>query len=327
MKILYLAYSIPKPNLPQSMFIYNRIKELVNQKVDIVPVTASNLYSNYLSKKNLFLILKYWGRDYNLINMGLDLDLKVINLKKIELPHYYFNLLFYNNISRIKNIYFSNKCNLIHAHFVKEGMYAYWLKKKFNIPYVLTAHAYDITIVPHRSKRLHSITLKVLENSEKTIFVSNDILDKARELGYSANNSVIIRNGYELKNFHFIPTIAKKKDLKIIGFVGRLTKVKRADYLPEILKNVRERFGNVKLYIVGEGSQKSKIYSKLKKYKVQLYQVKTNKEYDAITLEIETSEQAVEEKGFKSLELEEAIAALEEDIKAIIQNFSLQGIL
>ncbi len=59
------------------------------------------------------------------------------------------------------------------------------------------------------------------------------------------------------------------------------------------------------------------LQEKLKKYKVQLYQVKTNKEYDAITLEIETSQQAIEEKGFKSLELEETAATLEEEIKAI----------
>lgn len=65
--------------------------------------------------------------------------------------------------------------------------------------------------------------------------------------------------------------------------------------------------------------------TKLKKYKVQLYEVKTNKEYDAITVEIETSEQAVEEKGFKSLELEEAISALDEDIKAIGEKLKEQN--
>ena len=53
----------------------------------------------------------------------------------------------------------------------------------------------------------------------------------------------------------------------------------------------------------------------LKKYKVQLYQVKTNKEYDAITLEIETSEKSKEEKEFRSLELEEAAGRLADEIK------------
>jgi predicted nucleic acid-binding Zn-ribbon protein len=67
------------------------------------------------------------------------------------------------------------------------------------------------------------------------------------------------------------------------------------------------------------------LQTKLKKYKVQLYEVKTNKEYDAITLEIETSEQAIEEKGYKSLELEEAISVLDEEIKNITEKLSEQS--
>ena len=57
------------------------------------------------------------------------------------------------------------------------------------------------------------------------------------------------------------------------------------------------------------------LQEQLKKYKVQLYQVKTNKEYDAITVEIETSEKSKDEKGFRSLELEDAISELEKEIK------------
>ena len=79
MRILYFSYCIPKPILPEGTFIYNRIKELVNQKIDIVPVTSSNLFSTYLSRKNLFLILKYWGREYNFKDIDLDLD--ITNLK------------------------------------------------------------------------------------------------------------------------------------------------------------------------------------------------------------------------------------------------------
>ena len=57
----------------------------------------------------------------------------------------------------------------------------------------------------------------------------------------------------------------------------------------------------------------------LKKYKVQLYQVKTNKEYDAITLEIETSEKSIDEKEFRSLELEETNTHLADEIKQMQQ--------
>ncbi|MBN1482671.1 hypothetical protein EH223_11810 [candidate division KSB1 bacterium] len=56
---------------------------------------------------------------------------------------------------------------------------------------------------------------------------------------------------------------------------------------------------------------------KLKKYKVQLYQVKTNKEYDAITLEIETTEQKIDELEYKILEFEEAQNKLKGEISNI----------
>ncbi len=82
MRILYFSYCIPKPILPEGTFIYNRIKELVNQKIDIVPVTSSNLFSTYFSQKNPFLILKYLGRKYNFRDIDLELDLDITNLKK-----------------------------------------------------------------------------------------------------------------------------------------------------------------------------------------------------------------------------------------------------
>jgi len=69
----------------------------------------------------------------------------------------------------------------------------------------------------------------------------------------------------------------------------------------------------------------SLLQEKLKKYKVQLYQVKTNKEYDAITVEIETSEQAIDEKGYKSLELEEAAAGFDEEIKSYKERLNEQN--
>lgn len=58
---------------------------------------------------------------------------------------------------------------------------------------------------------------------------------------------------------------------------------------------------------------------KLKKYQEQIYSVKTNKEYDAITAEIETLEKQLEErelKGVESLEKEDNLTA-EIDLLAI----------
>ncbi|RPH95583.1 MAG: hypothetical protein EHM72_14915 [Calditrichaeota bacterium] len=58
---------------------------------------------------------------------------------------------------------------------------------------------------------------------------------------------------------------------------------------------------------------------RLKKYRVQLYAVKTNKEYDAMTSEIETAEKKVDDLKFRKLELEELIEQVEGEIQTLTE--------
>ena len=55
----------------------------------------------------------------------------------------------------------------------------------------------------------------------------------------------------------------------------------------------------------------------LAKYREQLYRVTTNKEYDAITSEIENAEKIVDEKEFRLLELEEFEETLQKELSDI----------
>lgn len=52
---------------------------------------------------------------------------------------------------------------------------------------------------------------------------------------------------------------------------------------------------------------------KLKKYQSQLYQVKNNREYDAITIEIENTEKEADALEYKILEQEESLAKLQQE--------------
>jgi len=58
----------------------------------------------------------------------------------------------------------------------------------------------------------------------------------------------------------------------------------------------------------------SLLKEKFKKYQNQLYQVKTNKEYDAMTIEIDNCENKIDELEFEFLELEEELAKLDTEI-------------
>ncbi len=56
---------------------------------------------------------------------------------------------------------------------------------------------------------------------------------------------------------------------------------------------------------------------KLKKYQSQLFQVKTNREYDAITVEIENTEKEIDALEFKTLENDEVLAKMRGESEAL----------
>ena len=76
-----------------------------------------------------------------------------------------------------------------------------------------------------------------------------------------------------------------------------------------------------KMAVDGETSM---LKEKLKKYQNQLYQVKTNKEYDAMTLEIDNCEKNIDELEYEFLELEEDITKLENVISEAEETLNIQ---
>jgi len=260
MKILYFSYTLPKPHaVSKGMFVYNRIKTLVDKNIELRVVTTSNLFKG----------LRNWGRNYNFLDIGLNLDQEVTNLAKIENPNNYMDLLREKNIAKLKKIFKTEKFDLLHTQFVRDGYYGYFLKKRHGIPYIVTAQGYDITYVPYRNKKMRRITIKILENANRAIFVSNSLLETAQSLGYSGKNSCVISNGFDSSVFKIITNNDVKvrdNSEKIIGFCGGLIKRKRADKLPEILNYVNNKIKNIKMVIIGAGCLKKEMETNFTKY-------------------------------------------------------------
>jgi len=46
--------------------------------------------------------------------------------------------------------------------------------------------------------------IDVFENAAKVVFVSNAILERAKDYGYSGNNAIVSPNGVDLDNFKLL---------------------------------------------------------------------------------------------------------------------------
>jgi uncharacterized protein len=81
-----------------------------------------------------------------------------------------------------------------------------------------------------------------------------------------------------------------------------------------------EKENEVKSVASGRQNKQDEIVlakERLKKYQAQLYQVKNNREYDAITVEIENTEKEIEAVEFQVLEDEEALTRLAAECEAL----------
>lgn len=105
----------------------------------------------------------------------------------------------------------------------------------------------------------------------------------------------------------------------------------RVGNLKEEVKELEESIDNKRAQLVESQKMRRRLEGniqlskeKLKKYQTQLYSVTTNREYDAITSEIEATKQQIEDEEFQILELMD----LEERVSREIQNEeeSLRGL-
>ena len=155
------------------------------------------------------------------------------------------------------------KPQLIHAHFAyASGTTALWIKRKKNIPYVLSLHGDDVTIYPHRSKRALKLFRATLKGASRVLAVSSSLAEEAKSL--SGTSVDVLPNGLNLSNFSLDETKAQSRerldlplDASITVFVGNLTQDKGIKDIQVSLKKLGWK--NRLSIFIGEGPEKENL--------------------------------------------------------------------
>ena len=230
-------------------FVLQRIIELQKQGYEVnlvqggfVEFYKENQKGNFIRKlKNLvkFLISKN----------------KLLTYSTEKYSYSYFNKLSFFNYKQFYKWYKKQKYDLINGHFLWFTERLPEFKKLFNIPYVITVHGSDLHEITSYDSMAINNAMNILNNADHCIFISKYLLNYARSLGYSKNNCSVIYNGVDKMIFKYNPEsdIKKTSDNIILGFVGHVTFVKRADILPLVLKLLHKKLPSAKLMIVGCG--------------------------------------------------------------------------
>lgn len=191
---------------------------------------------------------------YNVIKVNLNLWEFFINYLSRE------RLYTYKASKNILATIRSEKYDVLHAHWLyPTGAAVVRVSQIKNIPCVITCHGSDINRVM-KNRRYRRQSLWALENADYLEFVSNKLLSSARDFGFSGQNVHVLPNGISK-----IPGYSKdkKQETKVIGFVGNLIPVKRADQFPKIFRMIYSSYKNVRFEIIGEGYLQERLENEL----------------------------------------------------------------
>lgn len=143
---------------------------------------------------------------------------------------------------------------LIHAHFLSDGMDALAYAKYLSIPIVTTLHGHDIT------KKAKGSSLKrnkdFFNRVDRVIAVSDFIAQHALKKGCPESKLIRHSIGIDMDKF----TGEKQEtDSPSILFVGRLVEKKGVAYLLDAISIVQKKIPDIRLTIIGDGRLRSKL--------------------------------------------------------------------
>jgi len=274
-KILVITNLFPYPgNETRGNFITNRLKALKKFNVDFNvfgTISQDSLFAKVFRKITGSARQEKYGDYYEIDGIRynyLSFDRRLYDIFSEYVLKKDYTLEYAKELANKKyKSFVQEKYDLIHAHGMfnpPAGLVAKLLSQKLNIPYVVTCHGSDINLLMENAKELY---IDVLGNADKVIFVSNALLNKAKSLSYSGTNAVVIPNGIDPKIFKPLDKEKIKKELglskKVVGFVGGLKPIKRADKFPEIFENIAST-QEVEFLVVGDGELRENVEKECK---------------------------------------------------------------
>jgi len=149
---------------------------------------------------------------------------------------------------------------LVHAHFFNDGVDAIRVGKLLGLPVITTVHGHDIT--KHENAVMQSKTnRRFFARVDRIIAVSNFMAKKALARGCPEQKLVQHYIGIDLDKF----TQSKiESEGPSLLFVGRLVEKKGCTYLLQAMEQLKTRYPDLRLTIIGDGQLKTSLQQEAK---------------------------------------------------------------
>jgi glycosyltransferase involved in cell wall biosynthesis len=246
------------------MSVLNLAKEIKRRNLDVsVAAGKGDFLPSQLQKYNIpFFSLNKLKRNYNPISI-----FSYINELKGLINKYQFTTLHFNSSNTLPGV--------LAAKFSK-------LKPKT----VFTIRGWSVLDKYYPASKLKKYLFLLYFKFfflflDHPVFISHDNLDYAKKLGLNKNNHLIY-NGLKLSEKYFLSASVAKKELSglvdrdvsgnyIIASIGRLADQKNYQFLINNFTDIQKIIPKAKLIIIGEGPEREKYESLIKKQNLENY--------------------------------------------------------
>jgi len=184
-------------------------------------------------------------------------------------------LMFMGSLRTARRLHKEMRFDCIDAHFVyPDGFAAVLLGRLLKIPVIVSARGTDINLYPS-FRLIRPLIRWTLKRSSGLIAVSASLRDVMLGLGAKPDRVRVIGNGIDLSRFGPIAPVEARSHLglptvgKVIISVGALIPRKGFHYLIPAFARIASRFPDAHLYILGEGSYRSKLTALVQECKVE----------------------------------------------------------
>lgn len=259
MHILILPSWYPNKNSRISGIFFKEQAEALakqNLKIGCISINESSLRYIFSKKEVSF---DYYDKNINgvqTIGLMYPIANRFKNLRK------FIRLIIFKRLFK-KYIYKYGKPDLIHLHSFLYGEFAIWIKKTYNINYIVTEHSSGFARKLYTKNEL-AYAKKIFSNSKYNIAVSNEF-KKTLEKLYSIKFYYIPN---PINTDFFVPSIKKDNKFKFIN-IGFLNKNKNQDMLIKAFTKAFGKNEDILLTTVGSGEEYNNLSTLIKELNMQ----------------------------------------------------------
>lgn len=239
MKVFVISKGLPTEKYPlNGIFEFDQAKALANAGLDVAMLVIDFRSRSYKRKYGFF---SYTKDNVSVFELSLPLGVYRRALPLLQ------QLLIILYKKAVKSF---GKPDIVHAHFYSIAAIASVLKRKFDVPFVITEHSSklnkNLLNISELDVRLAKIAYS---RCDKLIAVSNAL---ARNLKTNFDvDATVINNIVDVSNFQYIKR--EKQDNFTFVSVGNLIPLKRFDLLLKAFAEAFENDNSTRLVIVGGG--------------------------------------------------------------------------